>query len=423
MYLTPILYPLTLVPESVRPWVAANPFGWLVDAPARRAARRPSRARSGATPSRWSSALALFFGGRWVFRRLVAAFRGFPVDPERELRSCRYSRSTTSARTTRRSTRAAAAFASCSTCLRGRGAARVFRALDGVTLRDEARRIARRHRRERRRQVDAAQDHRRRRSSPRAARSPSTAASARCSSWDRIPSRIHRAREHRPRRGAARPRAARDRREARRDHRVRRHRRAHPRSDQALLVRNGRAAGLRDRDRARARGAHHRRGARGRRRVVPEEVHRVDGALPRGRRHAAPVLAQHVPRPEAVPHAHCGCEDGRVERYGRRRRSHAGVPRLPRGEERRDAKNPVAPSVAAAAGIYAIQSLELEPAGRHRAGRGPPSVRRGLFAGRPRAGRADRHRSRRRHADLRRGDGHGWRCAATASRTTATPSR
>src|SRR5206468_1227973 len=30
MYLTPILYPLTLVPESVRPWVAANPFGWLV---------------------------------------------------------------------------------------------------------------------------------------------------------------------------------------------------------------------------------------------------------------------------------------------------------------------------------------------------------------------------------------------------------
>src|SRR5437667_2168111 len=30
MYLTPILYPLTLVPESLRPWVAANPFSWLV---------------------------------------------------------------------------------------------------------------------------------------------------------------------------------------------------------------------------------------------------------------------------------------------------------------------------------------------------------------------------------------------------------
>src|SRR4029079_11651695 len=26
MYLTPILYPLTLVPERLRPWVAANPF-------------------------------------------------------------------------------------------------------------------------------------------------------------------------------------------------------------------------------------------------------------------------------------------------------------------------------------------------------------------------------------------------------------
>ena len=30
MYLTPILYPLTMVPQSMRPWVAANPFGWAV---------------------------------------------------------------------------------------------------------------------------------------------------------------------------------------------------------------------------------------------------------------------------------------------------------------------------------------------------------------------------------------------------------
>ncbi|MFN5719898.1 MAG: hypothetical protein ACK463_36145, partial [Bradyrhizobium sp.] len=29
--LTPILYPLELVPAGIRPWVAANPFGWLVD--------------------------------------------------------------------------------------------------------------------------------------------------------------------------------------------------------------------------------------------------------------------------------------------------------------------------------------------------------------------------------------------------------
>src|SRR4029450_13147355 len=30
MYMTPILYPLKLVPESMRPWVAINPFSWLV---------------------------------------------------------------------------------------------------------------------------------------------------------------------------------------------------------------------------------------------------------------------------------------------------------------------------------------------------------------------------------------------------------
>ena len=30
MYLTPILYPLSLVPEGMKPWVAANPFGYLV---------------------------------------------------------------------------------------------------------------------------------------------------------------------------------------------------------------------------------------------------------------------------------------------------------------------------------------------------------------------------------------------------------
>jgi len=31
MYLTPILYPISLVPEEMKPWVAANPFGYLVD--------------------------------------------------------------------------------------------------------------------------------------------------------------------------------------------------------------------------------------------------------------------------------------------------------------------------------------------------------------------------------------------------------
>jgi lipopolysaccharide transport system permease protein len=76
MYLTPILYPLTLVPESVRPWVAANPFGWLV-------ARLRDGLLDGNLEPRWSdamalaTALALFFCGRWVFRRLSPHFEDF----------------------------------------------------------------------------------------------------------------------------------------------------------------------------------------------------------------------------------------------------------------------------------------------------------------------------------------------------------
>jgi len=76
MYLTPILYPLSLVPESVRPLVAANPFGYLV-----------GRLRDGLLEGRlalsWGdaiaalSALTLFFGGRWVFLRLSPHFEDF----------------------------------------------------------------------------------------------------------------------------------------------------------------------------------------------------------------------------------------------------------------------------------------------------------------------------------------------------------
>lgn len=76
MYLTPILYPLAAVPESLRPYVAANPFGYLVD-----------RLRSGLLDGRLGlepgDALAvvvaagLFFGGRWVFRRLSPTFEDF----------------------------------------------------------------------------------------------------------------------------------------------------------------------------------------------------------------------------------------------------------------------------------------------------------------------------------------------------------
>jgi ABC-type polysaccharide/polyol phosphate export permease len=76
MYLTPILYPLTLVPEGVRPWVAANPFNWVV-----------GRLRDGLLEGRLTLqpsdalavaiAIALFVAGRWVFRRLSPHFEDF----------------------------------------------------------------------------------------------------------------------------------------------------------------------------------------------------------------------------------------------------------------------------------------------------------------------------------------------------------
>jgi lipopolysaccharide transport system permease protein len=76
MYLTPILYPLTLVPEGVRPWVAANPFGWLVD-------RLRDALLDGRLALHWSDGLALlvasllFLAGRWIFRRLSPHFEDF----------------------------------------------------------------------------------------------------------------------------------------------------------------------------------------------------------------------------------------------------------------------------------------------------------------------------------------------------------
>ena len=76
MYLTPILYPLTLVPEGVRPWVAANPFGWLV-------MRLRDALIDGRLALQWGDAVALvvalllFLGGRWVFQRLSPHFEDF----------------------------------------------------------------------------------------------------------------------------------------------------------------------------------------------------------------------------------------------------------------------------------------------------------------------------------------------------------
>jgi ABC-type polysaccharide/polyol phosphate export permease len=76
MYLTPILYPLTLVPEDLRGYVAANPFGWIVT-------RLRDALLEGRLALQWSDAvalavaLALLAGGAWVFRRLSPHFEDF----------------------------------------------------------------------------------------------------------------------------------------------------------------------------------------------------------------------------------------------------------------------------------------------------------------------------------------------------------
>jgi lipopolysaccharide transport system permease protein len=76
MYLTPILYPLNLVPEGMKPWVAANPFGYLVD-------RLRDALLDGKLALQWGDALAvvvalaLFAAGRWVFLRLSPHFEDF----------------------------------------------------------------------------------------------------------------------------------------------------------------------------------------------------------------------------------------------------------------------------------------------------------------------------------------------------------
>ena len=76
MYLTPILYPLSLVPEGVRPWVAANPFGYLVE-------RLRDALLDGRLSLGWGDAVAvvvalgLFAAGRWLFLRLSPYFEDF----------------------------------------------------------------------------------------------------------------------------------------------------------------------------------------------------------------------------------------------------------------------------------------------------------------------------------------------------------
>ncbi len=60
----------------MRAWVAANPFNWVVG-------RLREGFLEGRIAPRWSDAVALvvavllFFGGRWVFRRLSPHFEDF----------------------------------------------------------------------------------------------------------------------------------------------------------------------------------------------------------------------------------------------------------------------------------------------------------------------------------------------------------
>jgi ABC-type polysaccharide/polyol phosphate export permease len=76
MYLTPILYPLSIVPENLRALVAANPFGWAVT-------RLRDALLDGSLSVEWSDIAALvvasllFAGGRWVFNRLSPHFEDF----------------------------------------------------------------------------------------------------------------------------------------------------------------------------------------------------------------------------------------------------------------------------------------------------------------------------------------------------------
>jgi len=73
-YLTPIVYPASLVPERLRPWIEMNPLTGLV------ALYRRALLAEASPPSAvglWSLCIAasgLFLGGLWLFRRLKPTF-------------------------------------------------------------------------------------------------------------------------------------------------------------------------------------------------------------------------------------------------------------------------------------------------------------------------------------------------------------
>ena len=76
MYLTPILYPISRVPENVRPWAELNPFGYVVT-------RMRDFLIDGSLGYRLQDlhllvgAVLAYAGGRWVFLRLSPNFEEF----------------------------------------------------------------------------------------------------------------------------------------------------------------------------------------------------------------------------------------------------------------------------------------------------------------------------------------------------------
>jgi ABC-type polysaccharide/polyol phosphate export permease len=76
MYLTPILYPLSLVPGRLQPWVAANPFTWLVGR-LRAALLEGHLAPEPGDLVALGVAVLMFVLGRWMFRRLSPYFEDF----------------------------------------------------------------------------------------------------------------------------------------------------------------------------------------------------------------------------------------------------------------------------------------------------------------------------------------------------------
>ncbi len=231
--------------------------------------------------------------------------------------------------------RAAAACAWSGTSLRGRAArARVPRARRRE-LRAAARRVARRHRRERRRQVDAAQDRRRRDPAHARHASPSAAASARCSSSDRAstpstpgsPTSTSPPRCWASRRARSRPSATRSSRSptsATHIHDPIKH------YSSGMVVRLGFAVAT----------------------TLTPDVLITDEVLAVGDESfqkkcvawmenylaggGTLLLCSHsMYHVQKLCRSALWLKDGRVERYGAGGRGHAGLPRVPRGEERR----------------------------------------------------------------------------------------